>query len=320
MEVYQNRNGEAVNHPWVLFVLVLFFLVFGALSLMQGLSVVLLPFLFGIPATDAMLLMTGNYDHDHARMAVLFIQALSGGAFLLGGWLFIRFVDKKSIRLPLQFARVKLSGVLILVTLTIGFIMFNSLFVSLNMNINFPPFLSGFEKVLRTQEDKLMELTLYTTDFENVGEFIVGILVIGILASIGEEYLFRGILQPKIHGYTGNVHLGIWISAFVFSAIHMQFFGFLPRLILGAFLGYLYVFSGSLIYPIIAHFLNNAFIVLMFYLLKLGVVDSSILEATTIYWPYVGIGLIVSWISGRYFIRMHSDFYGRNNENNDLLS
>jgi len=81
--------------------------------------------------------------------------------------------------------------------------------------------------------------------------------VIAVLAGFGEELVFRGLLQPELHKATGNIHFAIWTSAIFFSALHMQFYGFIPRMFLGALFGYLYYWSGNLIIPMFAHFFNN---------------------------------------------------------------
>ena len=306
MEIYENRNASTVNHPWLLSLTILVLLVFGALAFAQSIAVAFSTVLFGIPFGDLLPLLTGNLSHPNARLAFLFIQGIGGGgAFLLGGWLFIRLVDKKTLKIKHQISRVKFTGIAVVTALMIGFILFNSLIVYLNMNIHFPEFLSGLERALREKEDELMLLTRYITDFDNGLEFFVALLVIGVMAGWGEEYLFRGILQPKIHRYTGNMHLGVWITAFIFSAIHLQFYGLLPRMFLGALFGYLYVYSGSLIYPIIAHTLNNALTVTMVYLGKIGAIDFDIEGPSDIYWPYVLLGLVVFVVGFRYFVDMH---------------
>ena len=92
---------------------------------------------------------------------------------------------------------------------------------------------------------------------ENAGEFVVALLVAAVAPAVGEELLFRGVLQPRIQQATASVHLGIWITAALFSAIHLQFVGFLPRMLLGGLLGYLLLWSGTLWLPIIAHFVFN---------------------------------------------------------------
>ena len=123
--------------------------------------------------------------------------------------------------------------------------------------------------------------------FNSTGEFLFAFLIIAILPGIGEELVFRGLLQPQLHRATGNAHIAIWISAILFSAIHMQFFGFVPRVLLGALFGYLYLWSGNLIIPMFAHFMNNGFSVLMLYLHQLGIVDIDIETTEAAPWPAV---------------------------------
>jgi predicted HTH transcriptional regulator len=101
---------------------------------------------------------------------------------------------------------------------------------------------------------------------ETPGELIGNLIMIGLLPAIGEELFFRGILQRIFVDWSKSKHWGVWITAIIFSAVHMQFLGFVPRLLLGALLGYLYVWSGSLWLPIIAHFVNNAAAVILTYI------------------------------------------------------
>ena len=100
--------------------------------------------------------------------------------------------------------------------------------------------------------------------------------MIGILPAVGEELLFRGIVQQLFKKKFGNAHAAIWISAAIFSALHMQFFGFLPRLVLGAMFGYMLEWSGTLWLPMIAHFVNNATAVVAYYLMQKGIIGSGI--------------------------------------------
>jgi len=133
----------------------------------------------------------------------------------------------------------------------------------------------------------------------------MGLLVIGIMAGVGEEFLFRGILQPKLKFYIGNPHVAIWLTAAIFSAIHMQFYGFIPRMLLGAIFGYLYHFSGSLLYPIIAHILNNVVTVVLVYLNKLGKLDFDIEQTEQIPIYFGIIGLLILFFSLKAFKNTH---------------
>jgi hypothetical protein len=308
MEFYENRPRQSNNQYWLLSFIVLVLIVFGTLSILQSVSLGLLPFVFGISFEQLTSLFSASLDHPNARLAFLFIKGLRGGvAFFVGGWIFIRFVDRKTLRLDKQLDPQKFENLWMVIPLLIGFVLFNSLFVNLNMNFDFPEALSGLEASFKAKEGQLMQLTKYVTDFDSIGEFLIGVLVIGILAGIGEEYLFRGIVQPKMHQYTRNVHWGVWITAFIFSAIHFQFYGFLPRLMLGAFLGYLYLYSGSLLYPMVAHILNNTLMVTLVYFNKLGLMEFDMEEVGTLNLQYVISGLLIFLFCWNWFIKSNKN-------------
>ena len=147
--------------------------------------------------------------------------------------------------------------------IVVVFIGVNSWFAEWNHNINFP---DGFEEWARAREDAAAEMTQVLTTLSNSGELLIAILVIAILPAIGEEIVFRGLIQNELYRGTRNVHLSIWIAAMLFSAIHFQFYGFVPRLLLGALFGYLYYWSGNLWLAIFGHFINNgASVVAMYY-------------------------------------------------------
>ena len=93
----------------------------------------------------------------------------------------------------------------------------------------------------------------------------INLILIAIIPAVGEELLFRGYLQESFSKWLQNAHLAIIFSAFLFSAIHLQFHGFFPRFILGILLGYLFFWSGSIMIPIFAHFVNNALVVIFSY-------------------------------------------------------
>lgn len=139
-----------------------------------------------------------------------------------------------------------------------------------NLHIRFPEFLKDFEVWARRQEDARMELTRLLTTFSSPGRFFTALLVIAVLPGIGEELVFRGIVQNRLHQLSRNLHVAVWLSALLFSAIHLQFYGFVPRLLLGAFFGYLYGWSGNLAIPVFAHFMHNALTLLMIYLYQLN--------------------------------------------------
>ncbi|MBS1505789.1 MAG: CPBP family intramembrane metalloprotease [Bacteroidetes bacterium] len=169
--------------------------------------------------------------------------------------------------------------------LVLMFTIADSVVIEWNQNIKFPEFLKAFEDWARLKEDELAALTKMFTDFHSPVEFITAIIVVGVLAGICEEFLFRGIIQNEFYRGTKNIHVAIWASAFLFSAIHVQFFGFVPRMLLGALFGYLYYWSGNIAVPMFAHFTNNSFSVVMIYLRQLGVIDIDIDSPDAAPWP-----------------------------------
>ena len=158
------------------------------------------------------------------------------------------------------------------------FIPVNSQFIEWNANMVFPESLSGLEKWMREKEDQNAMLTGFMTNYKQIWQLIVALTVVVLLPALGEEVLFRGIIQRKLAQHWANVHVAIWVSAAIFSAIHFQFYGFLPRMILGALFGYLYYWSGRLSVAILAHFVNNGFVLVMMFLFNIKVLDINIEE------------------------------------------
>ncbi len=148
----------------------------------------------------------------------------------------------------------------------------------LNANMQFPEWLSGIENWMKDAEQKAALLTKAFLKVDSVGGLLFNLFMIALLPAIGEELLFRGVIQRIFTNMTKSHHWGIWISAILFSALHIQFFGFVPRMLLGAMFGYLLVWSGSMWLPIIAHFLNNGIAVIAMYMIDKNMLNPDIEE------------------------------------------
>ncbi|MFL5752599.1 MAG: CPBP family intramembrane glutamic endopeptidase [Bacteroidia bacterium] len=136
-----------------------------------------------------------------------------------------------------------------------------------NAGLKLPSSFAGLENWMRMKEKSATALTeAFFRDRSAMG-LVINLFVVAFMAALSEELFFRGLLQRLFAECKMNIHVAIWLSAFLFSAFHMQFYGFLPRMFLGAVLGYLYAFSGNLWVPIIAHFVNNAFQVVLIHLM-----------------------------------------------------
>lgn len=143
-----------------------------------------------------------------------------------------------------------------------------NLIIEWNSSIVFPDYFKDIELKFREMETNSAEtvnLLLTGSGFYNL---LVNIFLVALLPAIGEEWLFRGILQKQIHLLFNNIHLAIIISAAIFSAIHFQFFGFIPRMLLGIIFGYLVYYSGTIWTAIFAHFFNNFIAVIITYLIS----------------------------------------------------
>jgi len=148
----------------------------------------------------------------------------------------------------------------------------------LNKQMKLPVALSDLENWMREMEKNAEILIEKFMKMDGISALLFNIFMIAVIPAIGEELLFRGVLQRIFTNWTKNYHWGIWITAFLFSAIHMQFYGFLPRMLLGALFGYLLVWTGTMWVPILAHFVNNTLGVLGYFFINKGVISKDIEE------------------------------------------
>jgi membrane protease YdiL (CAAX protease family) len=129
---------------------------------------------------------------------------------------------------------------------------------------------------MRNSENTAQKLTDAFLAANTWGGLLINMVMVAVLAAVGEELIFRGILVRLFREWTGNVHLAVIIPALLFSALHLQFYGFFGRLVLGIILGYLLVWSGSLWVPITVHFLNNAMAVVVSFLDQRGLISTDL--------------------------------------------
>lgn len=267
------------------FVILVSFLAFLLVS-----TIVVIP-LFGI---DSVLSIpsSGNFDNpENIRILKYFQVVQSIGLFIVPpfvlAWLFhgkmtqYLFMDKKVTILSIF-----LVAVLIVIILpAINFI------GEWNSQMYFPEWLSGVEQWMKNAEENAAELTEAFLKVETTGGLLFNLFMIAFLPAIGEELLFRGVIQRIFTNWTKSFHWGIWVSAILFSALHIQFYGFVPRLLLGVLFGYLLVWSGSIWLPIIAHFFNNGFAVVSMYLIDKNILDPQIEEIGTTAGSYYAVVL-----------------------------
>ncbi len=249
------------------FVILVCFLVFMLIGMLAAIP------LFGLDSMLSMPTMNDLTNPESMRLLKFLQVVQSIGLFIVPpfilAWLFYGnteeylFLNKKP-------STVSYILVVVMVFFTLPLINFIGVW---NNQMQFPEWLSGVEDWMKNAEDRAAELTEAFLKVESIGGLMFNLFMIAFLPAIGEELLFRGVIQRIFTSWTRNHHWGIWISAILFSALHIQFYGFVPRLLLGVLFGYLLVWSGSMWLPIIAHFFNNAFAVIAMYL-----VDNNILN------------------------------------------
>jgi membrane protease YdiL (CAAX protease family) len=186
----------------------------------------------------------------------------------VGPLIFARFI----VHEPQDYlkASTKVSPLLFLLVLAIMFFSAPIMewLVNINQKMVLPHFLQGLYDWMRRSEDEAAKETQLLLQMKSVGSMLFDLTVIGLLTAIAEEILFRGCVQTIFTRWTKNKHWGIWIAAIMFSAFHLQFFGFLPRLLLGVLFGYFVAWSGSIWTSVWAHFINNGTAVVFTYLFQ----------------------------------------------------
>ncbi|MCW2261828.1 MULTISPECIES: CPBP family intramembrane glutamic endopeptidase [Sphingobacterium] len=138
------------------------------------------------------------------------------------------------------------------------FIPMMSLLAYWNESMQLPDSLQGVQQWMRASEDSAAIMTKQIVEESTWGGLLINLIILAVVPAVGEEMVFRGCLQNIFGRWIWNKHVVIWLVAIIFSAFHMQFFGFIPRMLLGAFFGYLYVWSRNIYLPIFGHFINNA--------------------------------------------------------------
>lgn len=232
--------------------------------------------------------------NDSMRIPLLLMQGTASfTGFILVPMLLFKFYYQES---PVFFpaSSFKEFPMLLTIILVPLFMMVNAPFIEWNQNFTFPESMSGLEEKLKAMEELLKETSEFITNFDTIGQLMLGLVVVAVIPGIGEELVFRGMIQNNAYRITGNIHAGIWLAALLFSMFHLQFYGLIPRTLLGVLFGYLYYFSGNLIYPMIAHFMNNGFTLVMLYLYNKGAVDIDIESTDIIPWYQVAFGVVTS--------------------------
>jgi membrane protease YdiL (CAAX protease family) len=274
-------------HPF-LQLLIFLFITLVALTFIMILGIVVAIPIFDLSLTNlgAIMSQTGNPEFINFMK---FLQTLQGiGLFtvppLLAAYLFAPSVKEY---LGMQAPNANSSFVLVILIMLLAMPLIN-LIAYFNANIDLPASMDSLESYLKVKEESAQQLIEAFLNVSTLGGLLFNIFLIGVLPAIGEELAFRGILQRLFTNWSRNPHVGIIVAAFLFSAMHMQFYGFIPRFLLGMLFGYLYYWSGSIWMPILAHFVNNTTAVLAYFFMggemveqmdNMGVTTQTIIAA-----------------------------------------
>jgi membrane protease YdiL (CAAX protease family) len=242
---------------YLLFITAISLLMFYIISI--GISMAIFKVSFNSVITSAI-----NPDANDVNILKLLQSIQSTGIFIFPPIVFSFLVKKGGFEYLLVNRKIDYKIAILTIALVFAFIPLVNLLVELNNLMKLPESLSGLEDWMKRHEEINKGITMLFLKTDGIKTTLINLIVLAILPAIGEELMFRGALQPIFAKLTRNIHWGIVISAIIFSAIHFQFYGFIPRFLLGVCFGYLVVWTGSIWSSILAHFINNGFQVIYF--------------------------------------------------------
>ncbi|HLG33888.1 MAG TPA: CPBP family intramembrane glutamic endopeptidase [Bacteroidia bacterium] len=274
-------------------------------------SILASSFLFHISIADLQNIIT-DFENPGVVSVLKLIQTLTSlGSFVIPPFLLAYLFSQNTGEYLFLKKGVNGMNILLVILCMMAAVPLINFLAELNSKMALPSFLSSLEGWMKEKEAAAAGITKKFLEIKSTPELILNLGMMALIPALGEELLFRGIVQRIFSDWTKNVHGGIWISSVLFSAMHMQFYGFIPRLMLGVLLGYMLVWSGSLWLPIIAHFFNNASAVIFIFLFNRGSIsiDPDKIGTDESSSSYLIAGTVI-------FLSLLYVFYGRLKEKN----
>lgn len=221
--------------------------------------------------------LLGNLNDNNTVRAIKFVQIVDSIAIFILPAIVFAFLASSRPSYYLQLRRIPTLVTLLAASLVMifGIPLINWL-AQINSMLKLPSSMASLEHWMRQSEDTATKVTEVFLAATTTKGFIVNLFMMAVIPAIGEELFFRGLLMKLMMDWTKKKHLPIFITAFLFSAMHMQFYGFLPRFLMGVFFGYLLLWSRSLIVPMVTHFVNNAMAIIFAYLLNTGMAAEGV--------------------------------------------
>lgn len=195
--------------------------------------------------------------------------------FTLPPILYAIFVKKDPLK-SLGFNKVSIKWILIGVVLIFAITPLNSVFAEWNANIKLPESMREIELLMQEMQAAATSIIEQFVNVDSISGLILNLFMIAGLAALGEELLFRSVIQNSLINICKNAHIGIILASMIFSFIHFEFYGFVPRFVLGLILGYMYYYSRSIWVPMAMHFVNNGTIVFIYFLNHKGITNIDV--------------------------------------------
>lgn len=255
--IFVKPNKEEIN-PFLQLLLLLFYALLGGF-VFGLLAIVIILIINGLGMVSNLELLLSGDPKFITEFKI--IQILSSiGTFILPP-IALALTEGKKVTQFYNFKKPQTLLIFLVLTIMIVSMPFMEWTVLINQKMVLPDYLKAVEQWMKEKEDAAMKITIQLITVRSNFDFIINLIMIAVLPAIGEELMFRGGVQRSLTKAFNSPHLAIWLTAIIFSAIHVQFYGFIPRMLLGAGFGYLYFYSGSLWYAMLAHFINNAYAV-----------------------------------------------------------
>ncbi len=284
-------------HPFVQLLLV------GSLALLFSSALTLLAMflarpLFGITALDTLVqsaIENPIMVAENARQinALKWVQLMASlGTFLIPAIVFARVKfpdgDYLHIRQPTPWLYV-VAGVWIMFTV----VPLAQVLYEVNLGIQVPDAFPFLKKLVDESHRANEQLTLAFLATPRLSDLWINLIVLAMIPALSEELLFRGCLVQLLNEWFKRTHVAIWAAAFLFSLLHADWYGFFPRMLLGGVLGYLFVWTGSLWIPIVAHACYNGAQVILAYLYDHNAITYDLRSAESLPWPVTAIGTVL---------------------------
>ncbi len=286
-----------------LFVIVISFFIFFLIGFFAGM------FIFKIDFAKATTLFADITNPTNIHVLKFFQVVQSIGLFMFPPFV-IAFLFGKNILGFLQInMKFKVQIIVASILVMLAAVPLINFMGELNAMMKLPGFLHGVETWMKESEATAQKITQAFLNVHSTAGLFLNIFVVAVVPALSEELLFRGVFQKLFSDWTKSIHWGILISAIFFSAFHLQFYGFIPRMLLGLFFGYLLSWSGTIWVPIIAHFINNAFAVIISYFVNIKTIGQEVetigASANSFIFVIISILTVTGFIYIIYLNRIH---------------